>query len=168
MTRYSYRLTQNERTELEAIKNGRTLGRTVLSAQAILLMDKSELNPRPGLTIKDVSEVVGLSERTLASLREKTALDGPMAALNRKERDVTTRPRKFGGDIEARIIQIACTDPPAGRNRWTIQLIRDELVELKIVDSISLMSIHRALKKTNLNLTSANTGKSPQSTTPTS
>ena len=45
MTRYSYRLTQNEPTELEAIKNGRTLGRTVLSAQAILLMDKSDLTP---------------------------------------------------------------------------------------------------------------------------
>ena len=49
MTRYSYRLTQNEPTELEAIKNGRTLGRTVLSAQAILLMDKSDLTPPPTL-----------------------------------------------------------------------------------------------------------------------
>lgn len=148
MTRYSYRLTQNEPTELEAIKNGRTLGRTVLSAQAILLMDKSDLTPpHSGLSVKEVSEFVGLSERTVSSLREKTALEGPMAALNRKERDVTTRPRKFGGDIEARIIQIACTDPPAGRNRWTIQLIHDEPVELKIVDTISLMTIQRTLKK---------------------
>lgn len=87
-------------------------------------------------------------------------------ALERKNPEKPCRPVKFDGEFEARLTQLACSDPPEGRARWTVRLLAEKLVELKITDSVSPMTISRALKKTNLNLTEPNIGKSPQSTVP--
>jgi len=57
---------------------------------------------------------------------------------------------------------MACSDAPEGHSRWTIRLLADKAVELNFVESISLMTVQRVLKKTNFNLTAANTGKSHQ------
>ena len=72
-------------------------------------------------------------------------MGGLDVALKRKP--YKQRQKVFDGDFEAKIIQIACSEAPEGRSRWTLQLIADKAVELKIVDSVSIMTVHRVLKK---------------------
>lgn len=70
------------------------------------------------------------------------------AVLERNKRN--NYARKLDGDAEAHLIAIACSDPPAGRNEWSLRLLADRLVELSVVDSVSYMTVSRKLKKTNL------------------
>ena len=73
-----------------------------------------------------------------------------------RETALVERPRpgqtpKITGQIEARLVTLACSDPPAGKSRWTVRLLHDELVRLEVVPAISHVAIHQALKKTNSN-----------------
>jgi hypothetical protein len=86
--------------------------------------------------------------------------DGLEAALERKPREKPPREVTFDGAFEARLIALACSDTPEGRRRWTVRLLADKAVELKFAESVSHMTVQRVLKKTNLSLISANTGKS--------
>ena len=74
-------------------------------------------------------------------------------AVKRKERNTPPVPPKCTGDVEARIIALACSEPPEGRSKWTLRLLSEKSVELKIIDSISHMQVGRILKKTNISLT---------------
>ena len=66
-----------------------------------------------------------------------------------------TPPREiqFGGDFEARLLALACSEAPEGRRRWTVRLLAEKVVELKIVPSVSVMTVCNTLKKMNLSLT---------------
>jgi len=72
--------------------------------------------------------------------------------LDRKPQDTPSRPRKFDGASEAKLTQLACSKPPAGHARWTLGLLADKLVELKVFDSVSKSSVQRGLKKVNSSL----------------
>lgn len=100
-----------------------------------------------------VATAVGLSDRTLEHLKKRFVEDGLDGALERKERETPPRPIVFGGEFEAQLVKLACSEAPEGRTRWTIQLLRDKLIELKIVDTVSTMTVCNTLKKTNLSLT---------------
>jgi len=80
--------------------------------------------------------------------------------LERKAREKPPREIIFDGRFEARLIALACSDAPEGRQRWTVRLLADKAVELKYASSVSHMTVQRILKKTNLNLTNPATGKS--------
>ena len=86
--------------------------------------------------------------------------DGFEAAIERKPREKPPRDIIFDGAFEARLITLACSNAPEGRRRWTVRLLADKAVELKFAESVSHMTVQRVLKKTNLSLTSASTGKS--------
>ena len=86
-----------------------------------------------------------MSPRSVISLKERFVMGGLEVALQRKP--YKQRAKTFDGDFEAHVTQIACSPAPEGRSRWTLQLIADRLVELKIVDSVSPMTVQRALKK---------------------
>jgi hypothetical protein len=86
--------------------------------------------------------------------------EGLEAALERKAREKPSREVVFDGAFEARLIALACSEAPEGRQRWTVRLLADKAVELKYAESVSHMTVQRVLKKMNLNLTLANTGKS--------
>ena len=73
--------------------------------------------------------------------------------MKRKERNTPPVPPKCTGDVEARIIELSCSEPPEGRSKWTLRLLSEKSVELKIIDSISHMQVGRILKKTNISLT---------------
>ena len=88
---------------------------------------------------------VGLS--TIHRLRQRLVEDGLEAALVRKPRPRHRAP-KLDGEKEARLVALACSDPPEGRGRWTLQLLADKLVELHVVDSISDETVRLRLKKT--------------------
>ena len=82
------------------------------------------------------------------------------AVLNRKQRATPPVPRIFDGEKEARLIALACSQPPEGRAKWTLRLLESKVVELNIVDHASDNTIGRVLKKTSSSLISCSNGSS--------
>ena len=163
--RYKVTLTKEERKDLEAISTkGKRAARTVLYARALLLLDAGELGP--GWLVAKVAEALGTTPRSLEKLKKRFVEQGLPEAIERKQREVPPREIKFDGVFEAKLIALACSDPPEGRNRWTVRLLAEKLVELRIVPSVSPMTVCNTLKKMNLNLTSADIGKSRRIKTP--
>jgi len=156
--RYKVTLTKEERQELETISTkGKKATRTVLYARALLLLDASEYGPK--WFVETVAEAVGTTARSLEHLKKRFVEEGLPVAIERKERLTPPREIQFGGEFEAHLIALACSEAPEGRSRWTVQLLAEKLVELQIVSSVSLMTVCNTLKKMNLSLTKANTGR---------
>jgi len=159
--RYRVTLTQQERKELEALtRRGKTHARRFINARALLLCDAGP--DGPAWSVADIAVALGVSSRAIEHLKKRFVEDGFEAALERKQREKPPREVIFDGAFEARLIALACSDSPEGHRRWTVRLLADKAVELKFAESLSHMTVQRVLKKTNLNLTSANTGKSPR------
>ena len=157
--RYRVTLTQEEREELETLtKRGKTHAKRFVHARALLLCDAGDNGP--AWKVEDVAEALGITSRTIEHLKKRFVESGLEAAMERKSRDKPPRDIKFDGAFEARLIALACTDAPEGRTRWTVRLLADKAVELNFAESVSPMTVQRTLKKTNLSLISANTGKS--------
>jgi len=149
--RYKVTLTEEERLQLEALtRNGKTAAPKFIHARALLLCDSGPLgNP---WKVADVAEALGVTTRTVEHLKERFVEEGIEAALERKP---SVKPPKltFDGAFDARLTALACSPAPAGRARWTVRLLAEKVVELKIAPTVSTMSIHRALKKMSLSLT---------------
>ena len=157
--RYRVTLTVQERTDLEALtRNGKTGAKKFIHARALLLCDAG--SEGPAWPVADVAEALGVTSRTIEHLKKRFVEDGIEAALERNPREKPPRDIIFDGAFEARLIALACSETPEGRERWTVRLLADKAVELKFASSVSHMTVQRVLKKTNLSLTSANTGKS--------
>jgi hypothetical protein len=155
--RYRVTLTAEERTYLDTFsKTGKKSAHSVLLARALLLVDQGEYGPNS--TEEVVVMATGLSPRSIERLKKRFVEEGLDASLARKKRETPPNPVKFDGKFEAHLIALACTDPPKGYARWTVRLLADKMVELKIVDSVSVMTIHNTLKKTNFSLTDPPTG----------
>jgi len=150
--RYRVTLTKKERKELEAISTkGKRAARTVLYARALLLLDAGKYGP--GWVVSKVSEALGTTTRSLEHLKKRFVEEGPEAAIERKKRETPPREIQFGGEFEAQLLALACSDAPEGRTRWTIRLLAEKIVELEIVPSVSPMTVCNTLKKMNLSLT---------------
>jgi len=164
--RYRVTLTEQERKDLEALtRRGKTHARRILLARALLLCDAGPGGPVPPWNVADIAEALGITSRTLEHLKQRFVEEGLNAALDRKPREKPPRDKTFDGAFEARLIALACSEAPEGRRRWTVRLLADKVVELDIAPNVSHMTIQRTLKKTNLSLTSASTGKSRQKKT---
>ena len=150
--RYKVTLTKEERKELEAISTkGRRAARTVLSARALLLLDAGEHGPK--WVVARVAEALGRTTRSLEYLKKRFVEEGLTAAIERKKRETPPREIQFGGEFEARLLALACSEAPEGRERWTVRLLAEKVVELEIAPSVSPMTVHNTLKKMNLSLT---------------
>lgn len=150
--RYRVTLTQGERQELEQISTkGQRAARTILYSRALLLLDASEDGPR--WQISKVAEALGASERSLTSLKKRFVEEGLSSAIGRKKRVTPPKEKQFDGKFEAQLIALACSEPPEGRKRWSMRLLADQMVELRIVESVSAMTVCTILKKMNLSLT---------------
>jgi transposase len=159
--RYRVTLTGQERDDLEALtKRGKTHARRFIHARALLLCDAGPHGP--AWSVPDVAEALGITNRTIEHLKKRFVEDGLEAALEGKPREKPPREVIFDGAFEARLIALACSDAPEGYLRWTVRLLADKAVELNLAPSVSHMTVQRVLKKTNLSLTSASTGKSRQ------
>ena len=100
--------------------------------------------------------VTGAAGRMGKTLIEATKLNENAeltAAIERKKRETPPRAIQFGGEFEARLLALACSEAPEGRERWTVRLLAEKVVELKIVPSVSPMTVCNTLKKMNLSLT---------------
>ena len=157
--RYRVTLTEEERDVLEALtKRGKTHARRFIRARALLLTDAGP--DGPAWTVGDTATALGITSRTIEHLKKCFVEEGLDAALERKRREKPPREVKFDGAFEARLIALACSEAPEGYRRWTVRLLADKAVELNLAPEVSHMTVQRVLKKMNLNLTSASTGKS--------
>lgn len=140
------RLTPEQRAEVRALgAAGTTPARTQTHARILLKCDIGTGGPR--WTDARVAEAVEVSTRTVARVRQRFATQGLAAALARKPPARAYR-RKLDGAQEARLVAIACTEPPSGQARWSLRLLSKRLVALEVVDGISPETVRATLKKT--------------------
>jgi Homeodomain-like domain len=146
-TRYLVTLTAEERQELIAlISAGKASALTITRARVLLKADQSDGGP--GWNDAEIVEALDCGRRTVSRVRQRFVECGLSAALERKRQDKPSRERTFDGAAEARLIAIACSEPPEGRVCWTMQLLADKVVELQIVSAVSDETVRRTLKKT--------------------
>ena len=144
--RWDIRLSPEERQQLKRfVSKGKNPAMIVRRANVILAVD---LNSEKPLSCKEAAERFGIADSSVCSIRKAYIELGIDEFLHRKVRETPPVEPKITGDVEARIIQIACSQPPAGRTRWTVRLIQEKVVELQILDSISVGSVQNVLKKT--------------------
>lgn len=156
--RYRVTLTEQERQELEALtKTAKTKAKRFLYARSLLLCNTGPQGP--AWTVADTAEAMGVTSRTIEHLKKRFVEEGLAAALERKQPEKPPRAVTFDGAFEARLIALACSETPKGRRRWTVRLLAEKAVELKLAQSVSHMTVQRLLKKTNLSLTSGNIGE---------
>jgi transposase len=148
--KYPVILTEAEREQLKnLIAAGTAPARKLTHARILLKADQSPEGP--GWVDERVAEAVEVSQPTVARVRKQYAQEGLERALNRRPPKREYR-RKLDGEQEARLIALACSEPPEGQARWSLRLLADRLVELEVVEEISYQTVRRTLKKTNSNL----------------
>jgi transposase len=148
MKKYKVTLTAEERNSLqELIAAGKAAAKKLTHARILLKADAA--SGGPAWTDARIAEALEVHVSTVERLRERFVEQGLDAALGRKNQDRPSRPRTLDGKAEARLIAVACSQPPQGRVRWTLRLLADKLVELEVVDTVSTETIRRTLKKTN-------------------
>src|SRR6266545_1338136 len=129
MKKYKVTLTAEERAQLSAlIAAGKAAAQQLARARILLKADAADGGP--------------------AWPDQRFVEQGLDDALGRKKQERPSRQRKRDGAAEARLIALACSAPPAGRNEWTMQLLADKLIALAVVDTICDETVRRALKKT--------------------
>jgi transposase len=149
--RYKVTLTGAERAQLtELTRSGKATAAKFIHARALLLCDAGEWGDP--WKVAEVAAALGVSARTVEHLKQRFVEEGLDAALARKP---PRQPRAvtFDGEFDARLTALACSQAPAGYRRWTVRLLADRLVELKLVASVSTMTVQRSLKKTSCSLT---------------
>jgi transposase len=141
---YPIKLSEAERQQLQKyVKQGKKSARAVNRARILLLADEQQ-------TDEEITKVLGVNRTTIYRVRKEYRAVGVNKTLEEKPR--SGAPVKIDGRVEATLTMLACSEPPEGYGRWTLQLLADKLVELEVVESISLPTVRTALKKTNLNL----------------
>ena len=148
MPRYNVTLTTDERNELgKLIKKGGK-GYRIRHAQVLLKLDKIPENEK--WTYDMIQAAYGPTHATIAAIAKRFVFEGLEAALGRKQHD--NYKRKVTEELEAKINSIACSDPPKGKSRWTMQMIADELIRIKAVDYITDSTICEVIKKSRIRL----------------
>ncbi len=160
MARYKVTLTAEEREELEKLIQKGGKGYRIKHAQILLKLDDKPENKK--WTYERIKEAYHTSNGTIANVAKRFVTDGLEAALGRKKQE--NYHRKVTGEIEAKICLIACSEPPEGRSRWTMQMIADELIRLEIVDYITDTTVCEVMKKTKSNRGLLKNGAFPKRT----
>ena len=146
MATYRVTLTADERHALEKLVSvGKAAARKLTHGRILLLADTAD-----GQEYRDdqIVRALGTSLRSVARIRQRFVTEGLDAALNPKPQPARPDKIKIKGDLEQHFIRLACSEPPEGRDHWTLQLLADELVVLGLVASLSTETVRQALKKT--------------------
>jgi transposase len=148
VTQHVVRLDEAERAVLtDLIAGGVAPARAQTHARILLKADRGAGGP--GWADARVAEALEVSVATVARVRRTWVAAGWEAAVHRRPQPPRPARRKLDGHAEAHLIAVACSDPPAGRARWTLRLLADKLVALEVVDAVSHEAVRQALKKTN-------------------
>lgn len=145
--KYRVVLSEKDRNKLDAITSkGKTSARILKRAQMLLKIDQ---NLGCNLKNDEIAEMLEVSPSTVQNMRERYCREG-LKCLHDEPRP--GRPRIIDGEVEAKMVTIACSAPPKGRERWTIRLIAKRLIELGFLEEISHQGVYKRLKKMNLSL----------------
>jgi transposase len=145
--KYPVILTQTEREQLkDLIAAGTAPARKLTHARILLKADQSPQGP--AWVDEEVADAVEVSQPTVSRVRKQYFEEGMEAALNRRPPNREYH-RKLDGEQEARLVALACSEPPEGQARWSLRLLADRMVELEVVEEISYQTVRRTLKKTN-------------------
>jgi len=137
--KYVVEPTLEERAELAALTRKGTLSaRRMKRALVLLAADDGDKD-------EDIAKRARVHRTTVEGLRKRFVEEGLEASLG--ERPRPGKARLLGGKQEAHLVALACSAPPEGRAKWTMQLLADRLVELEIVESISDETVRRTLKR---------------------
>ena len=139
-------LTEAERARLRTmIGSGEAPARTLTRARILLKANRGEGGP--GWTDAAIAGALDVHPATVARVRRQFAEEGLAAALERKRPDRVYE-RALDGAAEARLVALACSAPPEGRERWTLRRLAGELVRLEVVEAVSHETVRRTLKQT--------------------
>jgi hypothetical protein len=155
--RYLVTLTPEERQRLtDLVSAGKRSALTITRARILLKADQAD----GGQAWDDarIAEALDCGLRTVERVRQRFVERGLDLALGRKPQDRPSRERKFDGAAEARLIALACSPPPHGRARWTLKLLADKLVELRVFEAVDDETVRRVLKKTSCSRTGRSSG----------
>jgi transposase len=145
--KYPVILDGSERDNLKSlIAAGTAPARKLTHARILLKADQSPEGP--AWVDEEVAEAVEVSQPTVSRVRKQYFEEGLDAALNRRPPNREYH-RKLDGEQEARLVALACSEPPEGQARWSLRLLADRMVELEVVEEISYQTVRRTLKKTN-------------------
>jgi transposase len=142
--KFIVRLTADERADVQQlVDEGKRAGAVLKRAWILLKADADG----PNWKDPEIADAFGVSLSTVHRVRQAFVEESLEAALYRKK-PTGRQYRKLDGAQEAQLLAIACSQPPTGRKRWTLQMLADRMVELKIVDDISYECVRTTLKKT--------------------
>lgn len=137
----SFSMPQEEIQQLQQmLTRGKHAVRSLKRAQVLLALHQDN-NPTT------VASRVGVSPAMVYNIRSRYLTEGLSSALTEKPRP--GQPSKFDKAAQAHLTALACSEPPDGRSRWTLRLLADRLVELRLVESVSYKTVGEQLKKTN-------------------
>jgi transposase len=140
MKKYVVDLNDQEKKLLEDLTTkGKSSGARKIRRARILLLAQE------GYIDKEIARVLGAAVTTVERIRKRFVEEGLQAALSERPRPGAAR--KLDGHQEAYLVALACSDPPEGKKRWSIQVLADRLVEVGVVDEISDETVRRTLKK---------------------
>ena len=142
------KLQEEERAKLEKmLRTGHSSARKLTRVRVLLLSDRSQGQTRMG---QEVADAALCSLGTVRRVCARYHADGLDAALS--DKGWPGAKPKLNGEIEARLTMLACSQPPAGQQRWTLRLLADQMVVLGHIDEVSHVTIGEWLKKTNSSL----------------
>jgi hypothetical protein len=149
MIKYKVTLTKEERESLMAnTRKGSHTAKKVIHSIILLNVDQG---PFAGIsqTNEEVCKVLKIGMRTIDRIKQRFVLEGLDAALGVAPTSRIYR-KKIDGETEARLISIACSEPPKGFGKWSLRLLADRMIALDYVEDISHETVRKVLKKTNL------------------
>ena len=146
-TKYKVELNEEQKQNLEKITSSGTYPTRQIKRAHILLKSDTKVN----WSYEQISDAFDVSEVTIAKVRRTFVEQGLEAALHRKKSDREYE-HALDGEAEAHLIALACSEPPVGREHWSLRLLQNRFVKLGYIDSISHETIRRALKKKNSSL----------------
>jgi len=153
--KYVVELTKAERERLGKLVSSGTAPARMLNRARVLL--KADAHGPDRWTDERIAEALDTSVATVGRVRKRFFRQGLDAALERSVPDRVYE-RSLDGRAEARLIALACSEAPEGRDRWSMRLLADKAVELGIVESVSHETVRKALKKTSCVPTSSKGG----------
>lgn len=160
---YRVVLSEEQRTDLERMTRQASIG-VAKKRWATILLLADEAHPEGCRTDEEISAEVGIAVRQLERIRKKFVLQGMEQTLVRSTRSDAGASKVFDGKAEAHLVTLCCSEPPEGREHWTLQLLCDELVRLQVVTSVCPETVRQCLKKTNCNLGKSSDSVSPRKT----
>jgi DNA-binding transcriptional ArsR family regulator len=145
--KYPVILSDTEREQLKSLIAAGTAPARKLT-HARILLKANQGSEGPGWVDEQVADAVEVSQPTVSRVRKQYFEEGLEAALKRRPPNREYH-RKLDGEQEARLVALACSEPPEGQARWSLRLLADKMVELEVVDDLSYQTVRRTLKKTN-------------------